>query len=426
MPCVSPCFCWSVPYLFSPYLLTSPYHIVYHIVRAVSMMDAELFDKLEKVARAVRKNKMAFGGIQLVFAGDFLQLPPVRTKTSYCFTSMNWDLTFHEVVELKQVFRQADPRFVSVLNAVRIGKCDQVMSIIKECMDRKFDASDGIMPTKLHTHKRAVQGENDRQLSRLSGVQRKFIALDSGERHKLEPLKRSAPCADELHLKVGAQVMLLKNLDPTQGLANGSRGVITRFVEPSEDVSDHICPNGLVPVVEFACGVTREIVPAVWSVDEGRRKEVAKRIQIPLLLAWAITCHKAQGMTLDRAELSLSSCFEPGQAYVALSRVRSLEGLRITSFDKRVIRADPIALAFYRDLHADPKTKNASQSAPQDDCKKAPNNTAPRSKIHSFFKNSASNSTNSQSTSSSSVRKRVVKHTTAANVAKFFAARTGK
>jgi hypothetical protein len=180
--------------------------------------------------------------------------------------------------------------------------------------------------------------------------------------------------------------------------------------------------NGLVPVVEFACGVTREIVPAVWSVDEGRRKEVAKRIQIPLLLAWAITCHKAQGMTLDRAELSLSSCFEPGQAYVALSRVRSLEGLRITSFDKRVIRADPIALAFYRDLHADPKTTNASQSAPQD----AANKTAPTSKIHSFFKNSASNSTNSQSTSSSSVCKRVVKHTTAANVAKFFAARTGK
>ena len=156
-----------------------------------------------------------------------------------------------------------------------------------------------------------------------------------------------------LYLKRGAQVILLKNLDPERGLVNGSRGVVTRFekVVPGRCKADDEyykqkdCSLAF-PVVKFANGVERRIVWETWELYQGP-EVIARRSQIPLLLGWALSIHKSQGMSLDRVETDLSCVFEPGQSYVALSRCTSLQGLRLLSFNARKVWADAKVISFY-------------------------------------------------------------------------------
>ncbi|XP_074688392.1 ATP-dependent DNA helicase PIF1 [Strix aluco] len=311
------------------------------IIDEISMVDGKFFDRLEAVARAVRKRDEPFGGIQLIICGDFLQLPPVckaNEETKFCFQAKSWRKCIHINMELTEVRRQTDKTFVSLLSAVRLGRCTE--EVTRQLMQTAANRSerDGILATRLCTHKDDVEITNERRLQQLSGEVHAFEALDS-DPMLVKLIDAQCPVGGRVELKLGAQVMLAKNLDVSQGLVNGARGVVVGFESEQKGL----------PKVRFLCGVTQVIKMEKW-VFKGPSGVHLSRQQLPLKLAWAISIHKSQGMSLDCVEISLSRVFESGQAYVALSRARSLAGLRVLDFDPKVVRADPSVLQFYRQL----------------------------------------------------------------------------
>eukprot|EP00079_Xenopus_tropicalis_P015866 XP_004914012.1 PREDICTED: ATP-dependent DNA helicase PIF1 [Xenopus tropicalis] len=311
------------------------------IIDEISMVEGEFFDKLEAVARAVRGKDEPFGGIQLIVCGDFLQLPPVTqasSQTKFCFQARSWRKCIHLTMELTEVRRQTDKNFISLLQAIRLGRCtDDVSRKLLQTSSHKVER-DGILATRLCTHKDDVEITNERRLQQLPGESHLYEALDS-DPMLVKTINAQCPVNQQIQLKKGAQVMLAKNLDVSRGLVNGARGVVTKFEEGNKNL----------PVVRFLCGVTEVIKPDRW-VFKGHGGIYLSRQQLPLKLAWAISIHKSQGMSLDCVEISLSRVFESGQAYVALSRARNLEGLRVMDFDPKVVRANPYVLQFYSQM----------------------------------------------------------------------------
>lgn len=401
------------------------------------MLHGEFLDKLEEVARVLRRNDKPFGGIQLVLSGDFLQLPPVapQSKTPaqqnnqnnfFAFQSDAWKKCVDTTILLDVVYRQSDPVFVSVLNSLRVGQCTpQALSALSACQTRSFDTSDGIQPTTLYPRKHSVNQDNSKCLATLKGDLVTYTGADSGKQKHLEFLQRTCPVPAVLNLKLGAQVILLKNLDSKIGLVNGSRGVVLSFRQYSGDddpflnntfkqdknnsstssfVSgggsggkDFSCvsSNQLWPLVKFTNGVTQLMIPQEWSVVQ-QQADVARREQVPLALAWALTVHKAQGMSLDRAVVDLRGVFEAGQAYVAISRLRSLEGMMLVGFTSSCIRAHPAALEFYRKLD-----ENNSSCSDEHNERKFASAPCPLSSSPSWSSSSLLTSSSSSSRSSS-------------------------
>ncbi|XP_030015525.1 ATP-dependent DNA helicase PIF1 [Sphaeramia orbicularis] len=321
------------------------------IIDEVSMVEAQFFDKLESVARSVRRSTEPFGGIQLIVCGDFLQLPPVskgKEKASFCFQARSWRKVIQVNMELMEVRRQTDQSFISLLQAVRVGRVtEEVTAKLMESAYRRIER-DGILATRLCTHKDDVELTNENKLQQLPGVMHTFEALDS-DPALVKIIDAHSPVNRVIHLKVGAQVMLTKNLDVARGLVNGARGVVVSF-----ESGKHGHPQ-----VRFLCGVTEVLKPERWVFKSGGGVHLSRQ-QLPLKLAWAISIHKSQGMTLDCVEISLARVFESGQAYVALSRARSLEGLRVMDFDPHVVRADPDVLIFYKKLRKERLLMQAS------------------------------------------------------------------
>lgn len=315
------------------------------IIDEVSMMDGRLFDVLETIARRVRGIDRPFGGIQLVVSGDFHQLPPIAARGStqspqhtrrFAFEAESWSRCISVCIELRTVFRQADAEFIKLLSQVRQGRVEHSMlSMLQSRCSGPLDVDDGILPTSLFTHRADVEMINQRQLQALEGNVTTYNARDSGD---VAVLNTSCPAPCSLCLKVGAQVMLTKNISAKHKLVNGSRGVVERFT-----------PGSKLPMVRFAAQ-SDELVTVErekFTVSHGGRV-LATRLQIPLALAWAITVHKSQGLTLDRVEVSLERAFEPGMAYVALSRAKSFEGLRVVGgIPASVLVADPKVVEFY-------------------------------------------------------------------------------
>lgn len=313
------------------------------ILDELSMMDGAFFDKIEEVARTLRRSNEPFGGIQLVLSGDYYQLPPVSKnprERKFCFEAKCWSSCVNACVELKTVFRQSDNHFVDVLGQIRLGKvsANSIKSLLGDCF-RPLEVEEGILPTQLFTHRADVDFLNKRELDSLPGTLKVYTSHDQGD---LSVLEASCPAPKLLKLKVGAQVMLTRNLSSMKGLVNGSRGVVTR-----------ITPSGL-PCVRFASQLIGEEPIVIerdrWTVSVGGC-QVAQRSQFPLVLAWGITVHKSQGMSLDKLEVSLENAFEAGMAYVALSRARSMEGLFIKGeVSSQALRADPKVSAFYSSM----------------------------------------------------------------------------
>nr|XP_008534183.1 PREDICTED: ATP-dependent DNA helicase PIF1 [Equus przewalskii] len=325
------------------------------VIDEISMVEADLFDKLEAVARAVRQQNKPFGGIQLIICGDFLQLPPV-TKGSqppqFCFQAKSWRRCVPVTLELTEVWRQADQTFVSLLQAVRLGRCsDEVTRQLRATATHKV-GRDGIVATRLCTHQDDVALTNERRLQELPGEVHSFEAMDS-DPEQARTLDAQCPVSQLLQLKLGAQVMLVKNLAVSRGLVNGARGVVVGFEAEG---------RGL-PQVRFLCGVTEVIRADRWTV-QATGGRLLSRQQLPLQLAWAISIHKSQGMSLDCVEISLARVFASGQAYVALSRARSLQGLRVLDFDPMAVRCDPRVLSFYANLW---RGRGLSLDSPNDD-----------------------------------------------------------
>ena len=318
------------------------------VIDEISMLSPVLFDKLEKLGRVIRKNSKPFGGIQLLLAGDFFQLPVVGEIDSFCFDAESWDdcIDQENIINLVKNFRQDDEVFQKCLNEVRYAELSkETIKILKSRVNAKLKNEHGILPTKIFSLNRDVDYENENELNNLASenselefyeYEIEYEILKSGIPNIKEKLLKSCNAPQTLQLCVGAQVMLLYNLDLEIKLCNGSRGVVVRFV------NDY-------PVVKFMNGVEITLSYNVWNIVENG-VEIANIRQIPLKVAYACSSHKTQGMTIDYAEVDMSNIFEYGQAYVALSRVRTLEGLSIKNFNVSCIKAHPKVVEFYKQL----------------------------------------------------------------------------
>mmetsp|Transcript_38965 Transcript_38965/g.62447 ORF Transcript_38965/g.62447 Transcript_38965/m.62447 type:complete len:520 (-) Transcript_38965:118-1677(-) len=321
------------------------------IVDEVSMIESGLFDKIEQIARDVRgEHDKPFGGLQVILCGDFLQLPPVSMNMKFAFEARSWrSCVTHEIV-LTKVFRQKNQKLVKILNDLRMGSCNaESEKLLRSCLNKKLSIEDGIEPTRLYPNKRSVKRENEERMEMLRTEEHVFMAEDSGNQMHLNNLQKNCPAPAVLRLKEKAQVMLLKNLDFEKGLVNGSRGVVTGYTTQKFQDEDGKTSEEIVPIVRFFSGVECSVGPEEWKISSGE-ETMASRVQIPLVAAWALTIHKCQGMTIDKATMSLADCFEFGQLYVAVSRIRSLDGLSLTSFDRSKVKAHPKVKEYYRTL----------------------------------------------------------------------------
>jgi ATP-dependent DNA helicase PIF1 len=333
------------------------------IIDEVSMMSQELFDLIDFLGQELRNRRaQPFGGIQVICCGDFFQLPPVsKTITSYCFESELWKQVMgNHSFELLQIFRQKDPQLINVLNDIRYGTMSDETMRQLHYLRRDLVVPRGIVPTQLVPVNATADSINMRELEKLPHIPSiTYTANDWGaDPYAFDMLGKITLFPDRLPLRVGAQVMLLKN-NPTLKLWNGSRGVVIRFIETkSASIKDYstieTCPKvsanyELLPVVRFSTG--QDVVVGFDSFElegTGRQKTRASRQQLPLRLCWAITIHKSQGMSLDFLKVDASRSFEAGQAYVALSRARSMEGLQVVGFDPRKCWCDPKVVNFYK------------------------------------------------------------------------------
>jgi ATP-dependent DNA helicase PIF1 len=310
------------------------------IIDEISMLSSELFDKLNYLAKNIRNSKTPFGGIQLVLSGDFLQLPCINGN--FCFESETWQECNFQIFNLSLILRQSDLIFQECLNNARFGKLsqDNLQYITNPKDDDTGDEKTlKIKPTKIFCFNADVDEINNRKLSKIQSVKHKYTAefeyLFSTRTFGIESVSKLCNAQPVLHLAIGAQVMLLVNV--FDNLVNGSRGVVVDF--HTDDT----------PIVLFKNGIRRQIPFHNYEVVEGK-KVLARIWQIPLRLAYAITVHKSQGMSLDSAVVDLKGVFEYGQAYVALSRVRSVNGLTLINATCESFRAHPKALAFYQAL----------------------------------------------------------------------------
>jgi len=314
------------------------------LIDEISMLDPDLFDKLEQIARVIRKNSFPFGGIQLVLSGDFLQLPVIGTDR-FCFQAESWNMCIENNIHLDEIIRQGDVEFKDILNKIRVGYIDDdIKRVLNSRIGVNLENSFGIRPTKLYSKNIDVNKENELELDKLANDGRQFYEYDiqvsvyvkQNQNIVREKFLKNSNISQNLQLCEGAQVMLTKNLDLINGLANGSRGVITSFVND-------------LPIVKFLNGEERLIELSIWDIEENGELILSAR-QIPIKIAYAISIHKSQGCSLDYAEIDLSEIFEYGQAYVALSRVKSLKGLSLIDINYDLIAAHPIAVEFYESL----------------------------------------------------------------------------
>jgi ATP-dependent DNA helicase PIF1 len=337
------------------------------IVDEVSMMSKKIFEMLDLIGKTIKKSNKPFGGIQLIFSGDFYQLPPVGNKDEpetgqFCFESEVWLNTFTTAnhIQLIKIFRQTDPVYSAILNQLREGRLKRSsVNILEKQVNKQVDNTGAIaMPTKLYPVRNKVEQINNGEMAKLTGDIKTYesqflvnLPMSKNEEltratftedqieTELNYIQNNLICDHELQLKPGAQVMCVVNMELSNGtiLCNGSQGIVTRINELK------------LPVVRYNNGAEFVMTPHVWQSENIPGIGVS---QIPLILAWALTIHKSQGATIDSAEIDVgSSVFECGQTYVALSRVKSLEGLYLTSFDINKIKINRKVRDFYAKIN---------------------------------------------------------------------------
>lgn len=368
------------------------------VVDEISMIAGDFFDKLEQIARVIKKNGRAFGGIQVVIAGDMLQLPPVKSTTPI-FMSDAWKRVIQLEILLKQGFRQKDdPEWLVLLDDLRVGKLSAENEVkLRASSEHNLDGP--IVASKLYPRTMQVDTENRTRLQSIRTPAVQFSCLDKGDSSiHVELLRKHCPAASLVELKKGAQVLLLKNLDTDRGLCNGLRGRVLDFVpianqgailnwtasvhdsqgnelknafpgyvEIGVDITaPYTLKNNkragvggeclsspgaplLLPRVLFENGVVCVIEPHAYDIMEGLHTK-ATRLQIPLMLAWATSIHRCQGMTLSKAEIDAQGMFENGQLYCSLSRVATFKGVRLLNFTRDALKFDERCVQFYDDM----------------------------------------------------------------------------
>ncbi len=359
------------------------------VIDEISMLHAKQLNLVSQVLKHVRKNDKAFGGIQVVVAGDFFQLPPIGSKgetnrEKFAFMSEAWlDAKFH-ICYLSEQHRQVSDAanggldLDDILNQIRR---QEVTFESIAALEATFDQNVDIKRTRLYTHNLNVNKINDKELAALDGEMMRFEATSTGDSKLVETLKKTVRTQDDLTLKVGSKVMFIKN-NTELGVSNGTMGELIGFaavkIDDSKDGNDALIEDDDIdsttdsdeasaksvksktkkekekpktkkpttqkmPVVRLNSG--REVIaePEEWIIEDETGEVLASYEQVPLCLAWAITIHKSQGMTLDAAEIDLSRTFELGQGYVALSRLKSLAGLQLLGMNDMSLQLDPLA-----------------------------------------------------------------------------------
>lgn len=310
------------------------------VIDEVSMLSAETLDAVDQCCRGLRDDPRPFGGLQVVFVGDFFQLPPVRRDDDdlalppdavddFAFRAAAWREAKPVVCYLGEQHRQEDPRHLAMLDAIRRrAVTDETRAVIAgRC---GVDARPGAV--RLYSHNADVDRINADALAQLPGETRAFAMSTKGAKGVVQALVRGCTSPESLELKRGAKVVFTRN-DPQGRWVNGTLGVVAGY-----DVETGF------PLVRDARGETLLAEPASWSYEEDG-KVVAEIQQVPLRLAWALTVHKSQGMSLDAAHIDLSRAFAWGQGYVALSRVRTLEGMTLEGFNARALEVHPGVVA---------------------------------------------------------------------------------
>jgi hypothetical protein len=314
------------------------------IIDEISMAKSDLVDKLDIVCQYIRNKDKPFGGIQVVFVGDFMQLPPVFKnfdEEKFAFDSQAWRDAKVKTIHLTEIVRQHDePHFAKLLNEIRMGQAKDY-TLIADCINRKFP-DDGIQPVKLYCKNVDVGKHNQDELYKIKSSSKYFHSSDAGGDAWRQFFDKNCPAPTTLELREGAQVVLLVNLDVKIGLVNGSVGTITKMYDNCVDV---MFANGPQLIETYKWEVKQNEFDGLTGTM--KKIVLASRSQLPLKLAWALTIHRSQGSTLDRAEIDISEAFADGQVYVALSRVRSLSSLSIKSFSPHKIKTNKKCLDFY-------------------------------------------------------------------------------
>lgn len=335
------------------------------IIDEISLISASFFDKIDYLLRKATKTDKPFGGKQIVLSGDFYQLPPIdptaETGSMFAFQSEVWPQLDLKVIDMNNIYRQTDNRFIDILQRMRYGKL--VIADLADLVDRihvKLENDAGVIPTSLFATNADADAVNQSELLKLDDSTHKdFIAQCAVTAKKDIPecdmktlykhsvhVRKHAIAPEILSVRVGAQVMLRYNMDVQRGLINGSRGSVIEINETGVTVAFinghvlHVCPHDFVTEHEFG---------------------TIQYKQIPIILAWAMTIHKSQGCTVDSLRLSTNRIHTHGQAYVAFSRCRNLQSLSLNNFDPRCVRASPAVL----DKFPPPITTNDDSERPK-------------------------------------------------------------
>ena len=323
------------------------------IIDEVSMLHSFRLDLIDLVCKMFKRSLQPFGGMQVILCGDFFQLPPIsrnNESADFIYKSDIWNNMDLKVCYLDEQFRQTDDQLIKILNDIRSNKTDDKTLMSLESRRNAAVAKD-IEPTKLYTHNFDVDLVNDKKLQEISGGLRTYLMDSVGNKTLAEILKKSCLAPEKLLLKKGAVVMFVKN-NFDQGYVNGTVGKIIDFNENN------------YPIVETLSGKKITATPVSWLIEENGLIK-AEIMQLPLRLAWAITVHKSQGMSLDTAEIDLGKTFEKGMGYVALSRVRSLKGIKliginnlalevnqeVLELDKKLVELSKVAVLDFKKLN---------------------------------------------------------------------------
>ncbi|PIR46604.1 MAG: AAA family ATPase [Candidatus Vogelbacteria bacterium CG10_big_fil_rev_8_21_14_0_10_45_14] len=316
------------------------------IIDEVSMLSPDTLSSVEAVCRAVRGKGGAFGGLQVVLVGDFFQLPPIVSRSfdengemvlfedeetpRFAYHSSAWQRAEPLYCYLTEQHRQDDPEYLAILSAIRKNQfCeDHINHLTKRSVSKEMLPKNA---PKLYSHNRNVDSMNEMMLAEVSGTPKVFEMETEGHERVVVTMKKSCLSPESLTLKVGASVMFTKN-NPRAGFVNGTLGKVSGF----EKVSGN-------PIVQIRDGRHIVATPMEWTLEENGKVH-ARLTQVPLRLAWAITVHKSQGMSLDEAVMDLSDVFEYGQGYVALSRVRRLNGLHLLGWNAKAFQVHPDVL----------------------------------------------------------------------------------
>lgn len=299
------------------------------VIDEISMLDGRVLDMVEAVCRTVRQVGEAFGGLQVVLVGDFFQLPPIAGRgemARFAFESNAWERARFLTCYLTEQHRQEDDLLLGLLSSIRKNDvCEDHYTLLGEQTDIEYE---GIEPTRLYTHNSDVDAVNLAKLRELNTKGATYKMDGKGNKQLLAGLVKNCLSSEVLELRIDAMVMCTKN-NFEAGYVNGT---LARVV-------DFAYEDGY-PIIETSDKRRIKVTPMPWSITE-EGKVLAEITQVPLRLAWAITVHKSQGMSLDAAEIDLRNAFTYGQGYVALSRVRSLAGMKVLGLNAQALLVDP-------------------------------------------------------------------------------------